>query len=168
MALRKSLLPALLAAAASLSGCAVQGPFPSLAARPEEGLISLAEPVRPPVTVAPDPALRARVAALRERGRAGARAFDAAYPAAERATRSVGPSGSDSWIAAQQAVSRLEAARGEAAAALADLDRLAIDRADVATNAEDYAAIGAAMAEIERETAERQERLDALRSRLSR
>ncbi len=63
MALRKSLLPALLAAAASLSGCAVQGPFPSLAARPEEGLISLAEPVRPPVTVAPDPALWARLSA---------------------------------------------------------------------------------------------------------
>lgn len=165
---RNSSVFALLASAATLSGCAAAGPFPSLAARPEEGLISVAEPVRPPVSVAPNAALRAQVAALRERGRSGARAFDAAYPAAERATRSVGASGSDSWIAAQQAVSRLEAARGGATAALADLDRLSMDRADTPTNAEDYALIGAAMAEIERETAERQTRLDALRSRLNR
>lgn len=158
----------LLAAAASLSACAAQGPFPSLALRPEEGMISLAEPVRPPVEVASDAALRGRVAALRERGRAGARAFDAAYPAAERATRSVGGAGSDSWIAAQQAVSRLEAARGEASAALTDLDRLSVERANLPTNADDYAMIGAAMAEIEGETAERQTRLDALRSRLGR
>jgi len=151
-----------------LSACAVQGPFPSLALRPEESLTSLAEPVRSPVVVASDAALRGRVAALRQRGRAGARAFDAAFPAAERATRGVGASGSDSWIAAQQAVSRLEAARGEATAALADLDRLSIDRANEPTNAQDYALIGAAMAEVEQETAERQTRIDALRSRLSR
>lgn len=158
----------LLATVAFLSACAVQGPFPSLAPRPEEGLISVAEPVRPPVAVASDAALRGRIAALRERGRAGARAFDAAYPAADRATRGIGVSGSDSWIAAQQALSRLEAARGEATAALADLDRLSLDRANVPTNAQDYGLIGAAMAEIEQETAERQTRLDALRSRLGR
>ncbi len=158
----------LLAAAASLSACAAQGPFPSLAARPEEGLISLAEPVRPPVEAASDAALRGQVATLRERGRAGARAFDAAYPAAERAARNIGNAGSDSWIAAQQAISRLEAARGEASAALTDLDRLSVERADVPTNTGDYAMIGEAMAEIERATAERQGRIDSLRSRLSR
>ena len=147
----------------------MQGPFPSLAPRPEEGLISVAEPVRPPVAVASDAALRAPDRGACASAAAPARALSTPLiPRPSRRRAASAPRGSDSWVAAQQAVSRLEAARGEATAALADLDRLSVDRADLPTNAEDYALIGAAMAEIERETAERQTRLDALRSRLNR
>jgi hypothetical protein len=50
-------------------------------------------------------------------------AFDAALAKARSAVSSAGSRGSDSWIAAQLAVSRMEATRGETGAALALIDR---------------------------------------------
>ena len=151
--------PPLLAA----SGCAPAGPFPSLAMRPEERLVTVGEPRRPRV----DPAERCRRCAAgptrcSAQGRAGTRAFDEAEPAAERAARSAGASGSESWVSAQQQLSRLEAARAETTTALAELDRLAATRADQATNSADYALIEQAIAELEQVAAGQQARLDRL------
>ncbi|MGQ0589162.1 MAG: hypothetical protein ACT4N8_06465 [Sphingosinicella sp.] len=155
-------------AAAMLAGCAVDGDFPSLAPRPQERELSIVEPRRAPVAVSSDSGLRLRVLELRRQAADGERAFDAAFPAADRATARAGAPETESWIEAQQALSRLEAARGALTEALAQLDRLATGRADVPTNAEDYAAIHG-MIEVVQEIADRQdERMNRLRARLSR
>ena len=156
----------LLLLVAATSGCAPEGTFPSLAMRPEERLVTVGEPRRPRVDPASDPALRGRASALLAQGRAGTRAFEASEPAAERATRNVGATGSESWIDAQQQLSRLEAARADTDTALAELDRLATARADEATNSADYALIEEAKAELQRIATEQQARLDRLRSRV--
>ena len=162
--------PTLLAAAAvpALAACAVEGDFPSLALRPAERDRSIEEPVRPAPQVADDAALRGRLAELGALAAEGERAFDAAFGAAEAAAAAAGAAESESWVAAQQALSRLEAARGPTTRALADLDRLALDRADLAASAADVAALDAAAAAVRQIAAGQQERLDRLRERLSR
>jgi hypothetical protein len=157
----RSAFPALLAAAL-LAGCVAQGPFPSLAPRPDE-LMAIEEPVREAPRAADDAALRTRVAALLEEVRAGARGFDADHEAARRAAARSGPTGSDAWVEAQQAISRLEAARGRTMAAAAELHQLALDRADVPTSDEDRRLIEAAIAEADRVAAGQQARIDRLR-----
>jgi hypothetical protein len=166
MRFRLALAIPLVAATLAASGCAPTGPFPSLAMRPEERLVTVGEPRRPRVDPASDPALRGRVSALLGQGRAGTRAFDESAPAAERALRNVGASGSECWVSAQQQLSRLEAARAETSAALAELGQLAAARADQATNSADYALIEQAIAELEQIAAGQQARLDQLRSRI--
>ena len=159
---------ALPAALAVLAGCAPNGDFPSLMPRPQEQGFSLVEPRRAPVDVPRDAALRLRVAELRRQATGGEAEFDAAYRVADRATARSGAPESESWIEAQQAVSRLEAARGAVTEALAGLDRLATARADVPTSDEDEAAINDAFVAV-REISERQQaRLTRLRDRLSR
>jgi hypothetical protein len=149
-------LPALLA------GCVSQGPFPSLAPRAGEQL-AIEEPVRAPVEVPSDPALLRRIAEHREQAARGERAFDAAYGPAEAAARAAGPAGSDSWIEAEQGISRLEAARGATMQALADLDRLASERADMPTNAADMDALTGMMAVVQDIADRQQARIDRLR-----
>ncbi|MEA3003314.1 MAG: hypothetical protein QOH81_2102 [Sphingomonadales bacterium] len=150
MARPNPLLP-LLAALAALAGCAAPGPYPSLAPRPIEKL--LGEPGVPPV-VAPlpdDPAVAARVAAFLNEAQAGDRAFRAAFPAAETAVARAGPVGSDSWLQAQQAVSRAQAAQAETVRVLAELDRYGVDRAHArALSASDLQRLQTATAEVQR------------------
>src|SRR5689334_5419853 len=110
--------------ALSLSGCVSQGPFPSLAPRPAEQEDWTEEPVHAAPAVADDAALRARIAALVAEAREGARAFEADRPATERAVAHIGPTESDSWVEAQQAISRLEASRGRTMDAAAELHQL--------------------------------------------
>ena len=153
--------------AALLPSCAPAGEFPSLAMRPEERMVSVGEPRRPRVEAPSDPALRQQAASLLAEGREGAQRFEADLPAAGRAIRSPGRMGSPSWVSAQQALSRLEASRNQTTTALASLDRLSTERADLPTNAEDYALIQEAMTELERIAAVQQTRLDGLRSRIS-
>lgn len=154
-----------LAAAASLllAGCATQGPFPSLARRPAEDIDMSIEPAREAPAVAPDAALRARIEALTDALRSGDRRFDGDYSATAGAARSTGPRGSESWVIAQQAISRLEASRAQTMAALADLNQLRLERADLPTSEEDQAALETAIAFGERIAAEQQTRIDRLR-----
>ena len=132
-----------------LAGCISPGPFPSLAQRPGENE-PIEEPVRTAPVVADDARLAARLAELVGQARQGMAAFNTAYGPAERLARNAGASGSDSWVEAQQALSRLEASRGETTAAASDLDQLNRARADQPTSAEDQAAIDSAIAEIDR------------------
>ena len=157
----------LLGASSALGGCAAQGDFPSLARRAAESDRSVEEPVRVPLQVAEEEALRARVAELRARAAAGDREFDATYGAAEAAARAAGGRGSESWIVAQQALSRLEAAREATMQALGELDALAVSRAGTPTNAGDFASINEAVAAVERMAMAQQQRYDSLRDRLS-
>ena len=149
-----------------LAGCVSAGPFPSLAPRPEEADFSTAESVRPAPDVPDDARLRARIGALVAQALEGLTAFDAAFPAADRATAAAGAEGSDGWTVAQQALSRLEAARRPSTTARADLDALAVDRAAMPTSAGDLATLDRAIAEAERIVLNQQVRFDRLRARL--
>lgn len=117
----------------ALSACATAplGDAPSLAKRPVEGRLEVA----PPAVVVPPPgplpsdlagrlshwdaeALRAQQAFAAER--------NAAAPLVSAAAGA--PVASERWIVAQQAVSRMVAARAPLTGALADIDRLYIER----------------------------------------
>ena len=159
---RLALAAALLAAAA----CAPSDGFPSLAERPAERDVSIAAPVRPAVEVPSDPAVHVRIAQLERQASEGDRGFEAALGAVAASIGVAGPAGSDSWVEAQQALSRLEAVRGPTTTALAELDALAIGRAEVPTNSEDFAAIHAAIGRVEGIAESQQQRLDQLRAQL--
>jgi len=142
-------LPVLCAAlAACLAGCVSQGPFPSLAPRPAEREDWSEEPSHAAPAVADDAALRTRIAALVAEAQAGARAFEADLPAAERATVRQAAEQSDAWIEAQQAISRLEASRGRTDEAATELHQLRLARAERPTSAADLAALDAAIGEV--------------------
>jgi hypothetical protein len=106
---------------------------PSLAKRAVEGRFDVAPPavvVAPPGPL-PAPTWRAAFARWESDGAAGQQGF-----AAERGTRrrrlvsaaAGAPVGSERWVVAQQAISRLSAARAPLTAALADIDRLYLER----------------------------------------
>ena len=116
------------AIAASLAACAAPGPYPSLEPRPIEKALAETEeePAEAPL---PDEAgLPARIAALTAEVRRGQREFNSALPAARAAAERAGAPESESWIEAQQTLSRLEAAGAVSGKALSDLDALAIGR----------------------------------------
>jgi hypothetical protein len=151
--------------AACLAGCVSQGPFPSLALRPAEQEDWTEEPVHAAPVVADDAALRTRIAALAAEARQGDRAFDADLPAAERATAHVGAEGSDSWIEAQQAISRLQASRGRTDEAAAELHQMRLAQAAQPTSAADLAALDAAIEEVLAMAERQQQRLDRVERR---
>ena len=146
-----------------LAGCAQEGQFPSLAHRPAEDIDMTVEPVREAPVVPANAALRARIEQLTDALRRGERRFDGDYGAAASAARAAGAQGSESWVVAQQAISRLEASRAQTTAALADLNQLRLERADLPTSEEDQAALDTAIAFGDRVAADQQTRIDRLR-----
>ncbi|MBX3562162.1 MAG: hypothetical protein KF780_10175 [Sphingomonas sp.] len=158
---------AAMAFALLLGGCVSQGPFPSLAPRPGEGDFTLAEPDRPAPVTADDPALRRQVETLRAGAQDGRRAFDDVYDEGHAAIGRSGVEGSDAWVEAQQALSRLEAARATTADALTQLHGLATERADLPTSRADFALIQSAIAEVEDIDQAQQARIAPLRERLT-
>lgn len=130
---RPRLLPLLLPPVLLAAGCAAPGPYPSLAPRPAEKAYAEDAEERRPAPRPDDPALAREIDRLLAEAKAGAAEFDSAFPGAEAAARAAGAAGSDGWIEAQQALSRLESARARTTAALADLDRLALERTGAGT-----------------------------------
>ncbi len=124
---------ALAASVLLLAGCATGGEFPSLAPRTVEQL-GFEEPIKVDPPVEPDPALRSRAAALLAEARAGDGEFESAYARALPLVRGAGAAGSDSWIQAQEAISRVEAARAGTTRALAALDLLITEQSDDPVN----------------------------------
>jgi hypothetical protein len=115
-----ALFPALALAACS----SIPTNEPSLARRPAEAI----DP-RLPVTVEPsnapaDAATDARISDLLASARAGARAFDEAVPRVRSLADRAGPAQSESWIAAQLALSELDRHRAAGVTAASDLDAL--------------------------------------------
>jgi hypothetical protein len=147
-------------AAVLLAGCITHGPWPSLAPRPDEGL-TIEEPVREAPHVADDSALRVRINTLVAEARAGNAAFERDYNDAARTA--AGAEGSDSWMAAQQALSRVEAARGRTSDAVAELHQLAVARADQPTSPADQVALEAAIDQADGVAAAQQARLNRIR-----
>jgi len=122
----RSSAPILLLLAASLAGCTSPGgPYPSLQPRPAEAI----DPRLPvPPLSAPGPvsaSLAAQLDDLVRQGRAGDSAFGGAMAEAERLAGAAGAPQSESWIAAQQALSAAAAARATTTKALGDIDAIA-------------------------------------------
>jgi hypothetical protein len=166
------LLPPLCAGLLALlaAGCAADGPYPSLAQRPAEKAYAeerdAPDPAPPPL--ADDPALAPRIAAAVAEGEAGRAAFDAAYEAAAPLVGRAGARGSDGWIEAQQALSRVTAAQAQTTKALADLDQLTAVRAAAGpVSAADLARLKAGTARVQAIADAQSERLARLGARLS-
>ncbi len=130
---RLLLLLPVTAASLALSACAAaQSPTaPSLAKRAVEGRLNVA----PPPVVVPPPGplpadLAGRLARWEADGAAGPQAFAAERDStAQLVSAAAGAAvASERWVVAQQAISRLTAARAPLTAALADLERLYIER----------------------------------------
>ena len=139
--------------ASMVGGCAEQGAFPSLMPRPieleaaEEEAGTDTPPAAAPAP--PDPALVARLAELVALARQGEAAFRAAADGAAAQVARAGAAGSESWIQAQMAVSRLEEVRAPTVVALADLDALALARHRAAElQPAGHAALAAALEEV--------------------
>ncbi|HEY0044386.1 MAG TPA: hypothetical protein VGB62_07530 [Allosphingosinicella sp.] len=111
------------------AGCAEPGPYPSLAPRPIEAELAALDEAPPPPPLPDNPDITARAAEIAAQARGGSPAFEAALAAAERAVRAAGAPGSDSWVAAQQAVSRVEASRAATTRALGELDAYSVSSA---------------------------------------
>lgn len=145
------------------TGCAAPGPYPSLAPRPAEKAYAQDAEERKPTPQPDDPALAGEIDRLLAAGKTGAAEFDSALPAAQAAAGRAGAAGSDSWIEAQQALSRLESARARTTAAVADLDRLAVERVSAGTlGSGDSERLRAATAELQALTDSQADRLQRL------
>jgi hypothetical protein len=152
----------------AIAGCAAGGTYPSLQPRAAERALAEGD-VQPPLPLVPDdPALPAGISGIVAEARSGQGAFDAALARARPLVARAGAAGSDSWIEAQQGVSRAEAARTPATAALAELDRLAAaaSNAPRALSAADALRLREAVAAIEAIAARQQSALEALRAGL--
>ena len=178
-------------ASALLAGCA-QGAYPSLAVRPAERITQSAtsvpgpSPAATPLAVTPlaGADLGARLNALLRGARGAHAAFlaqRAATTAATEAAKGAAPA-SDPWSTAQQAISRLTAARGGTDVALSEIlriqsdDRVAHAMADGAAGyadgapagaRADAAAIAAARDEVSEMIATEEAALADLRGRLA-
>lgn len=160
---------ALLSLAVVLTACSpVGGPHPSLQPRAAEAI----DPRLPvPEVVNDRPAsgdLVARLAGLVAEARRGDEAFGPAMAAAERAAAGAGPAQSESWIAAQQALSAAQAARQPTARALGDIDALGAERlaANGGLSPNDLKAINDAAAVVGRIDARQQAAIADLLRRL--
>jgi hypothetical protein len=157
-------------AALLLASCAASGPFPSLAVRDVEREFAVETPPVPAPIIPSDPATAARIDQLVAAAQGGDADFRKALAAAQPLAARAGAAGSESWVAAEQAASRVQAARSRTVDALADLDAIAIRLAAARPPASqaDIAAAAAAAETVQALSNRHQEALDALRARLSR
>lgn len=126
------LVPAMVVSLSLSAHAAAQtGGAPSLAKRSVEGRFDVAPPA---VVVAPPGPLPADLTGRLARWESDAAGAQQAFAAERNATASLvsaaagAPVSSERWVVAQQAISRLTATRAPLTAALADIDRLYLDR----------------------------------------
>jgi hypothetical protein len=104
------------------------GPEPSLAPRAAEA-IDPRVPIPGDIPLGPvSPDVASRLEALVSTVRGGSAEFETHAAEASRLARAAGPTASESWIAAQQALSRLVSHYGLTTRAAADIDELAASR----------------------------------------
>ena len=151
----------------SLGACMASDKYPSLAIRDAEragGTMQPAEP-EPYVPPAPPATVLGRLDQLTGEAASAHQAFLAETPKARSAVaaaRGAGP-GADSWAVAQVALAGLEAARGKAMIALADLDRLYVD---AAVAGEELERIGAARDRVAAQVAEQNAAIEGMLGQL--
>jgi hypothetical protein len=154
----------------ALSACAAPGgPYPSLQPRAAEAVDPRVPVVRPLNERPVSALLAARLAALVEQAQSGDAAFDGAMTSAERLAAAAGAAQSETWIAAQEALTAAIAARRPTATALGDIDEIAATSLQtnrgIAPN--DLAAIQRAAAEVGTLDRRQAERVDAIQRRLA-
>ena len=164
------LAPILIVLGLALSACssAGGGPYPSLAPRAAEA-IDPRVPVPEVVNDRPaSAALTSRLAELVGQARQGDAEFAPAVNRAEQLASAAGATQSESWIAAQEALSAADAARAPTTRALGDIDGLGATSLQVqgglAPN--DLAAIRSAGAEVGQIAERQSRRLQAIHQRL--
>jgi len=111
----------------ALAGCASSAAPPSLLPRAAEAIDPRVPVMRPMNDRPVDPALARRLAELVGQARSGDAAFRPAAAEAARLADAAGREHDDSWVAAQEALSRAVAARAPTARALGDIDALGAD-----------------------------------------
>ena len=153
----------------ALTACSAPGgPYPSLQPRAAETIDPRVPVVRPvndrPVTAG----LAARLAALIDQAQSGDAAFDGAASVAERLAGGAGPPRSESWIAAQEALTAAIAARRPTATAMGDIDEIGAtalqNQAGIAPN--DFAAIKSAAARVGAIDSRQADRVASIQKRL--
>ncbi|MGT2515987.1 hypothetical protein ACVOMT_18825 [Sphingomonas panni] len=152
--------------AALLSACAAPaGDYPSLLPRPIEK-ISLAEPVRPVPVATPDATLDAKIVTLAREAAAAKAAFDAAAARVGKTVTAASGSaeGSERWLGAQVALAELDVARTAIDGPLAELERLAVDRATAGQPP--YPTLDAALAKANADATAQRTTIATLNSRL--
>lgn len=121
--------PLLITVLLLLAGCAASSRNePSLARRAAEAIDPRLPISSAAVAGMVNPAIATRLGQLVAIGNEGARSFDAALGQAESLASAAGPAQSESWIAAQEALSALESARAKTTSALAEVDSIAATR----------------------------------------
>ncbi|MFL6784631.1 MAG: hypothetical protein ACJ8EH_05525 [Sphingomicrobium sp.] len=154
---------------ATLAACSsTGGPYPSLQPRAAEA-IDPRVPVTKPMNSRPEaPALASRLAALVAEARSGQAGFDTAVSEAERLANSAGSPQSESWIAAQVALTAAIAERRVTTRAIGDIDGLGASalqtQGGIAPN--DLAAIKRAGAEVGAIDERQAKRIRAIQRRL--
>jgi hypothetical protein len=155
----------------ALSACSAPGgPYPSLQPRAAEAIDPRLQPASPVNDRPVAPALAPQLASLIEEARAGDSAFAPAATNAERLVAAAGAAQTESWIAAQQALSAAVAARKPTALALADIDALAAKalqtQGGIAPS--DLSAIDQAAAKVSGIATLQTDRIAAMQERLAR
>ena len=153
-----------------LGACATPPPAnaPSLAPRTAEA-IDPRVPIPSEVPVTPaDPSLTAHLAALVDQAQSGDAAFGPVVEDAERLAAAAGSTQSESWVAAQQALSAAQAARAPTTRALGDIDALAATALETKGGipSGNLAAIQAAASTVSAIDMRQSERIDAIEKRL--
>jgi hypothetical protein len=146
----RRLTPLLAAALIGACSTAGTGPEPSLAPRAAEA-IDPRVPIPDAIPSGPvDPALAGKLNDMVGQARAGIPLFDARHASAEHLAAAAGPVASESWIAAEQALSLLVEQYGVTTKAAADVDALASSRLEGQhwIQPADQRAIAAAAAEV--------------------
>ncbi len=168
--MRRAICPTLgVALCLAVGACSTPGgPYPSLQPRAAEA-IDPRVPVAAAVNERPvSDALSGRLAALVAQARSGDAAFNGPAAQAERLAAAAGPRQSESWIAAQEALTAAIAARGQTARALGDIDALEGNalqtRGGIAPS--DLDAIKRAAAQVAAVDGRQSARIEAIRRRL--
>ena len=163
--MRQALFPALFL----VSGCAAPGgPYPSLQPRAAER-IDPRVPVERPLNDRPVSAgLAGRLASLVADAGSGDEAFAVAAANAEKLAGAAGPRQSESWIAAQEALTAAIAARKSTTSALADIDEIGARQLQVqgGISPHDLSAIQSAASRVSAIARAQAARIDAIKSRL--
>ena len=162
----------LLFATASIAACSTpsNGPEPSLAPRAAEA-IDPRLPVPgdlPPVTV--DPMLASALQQAIDEVKAGVGSFDTRQAVAERLAASAGQMASESWVAAQQALSLLIEQYGVTTRVAGNIDGLASARLEAQhwIRPSDQQAIASAAAEVATISDAQSAAIDRLKNQLAR
>lgn len=141
------------------------GVFPGLAVRPIESR-SDAVVAPPPSTAVADATVAARAVAIAAESAEAGNAFDAALTVAQSRAAGAGAQGSESWVAAQLALTRLDQARARSVGGLAEIDRLLI--AEYAANRPVAPETAAVATELQVRADEQARAIEAIKTVLAR